>query len=100
MTESGEFAMWIAVGAGQIAFWFAMTPVIRALANRIGGRGRASEIAELEVRLEALEQRGFTSGEVESQFDRLAEVEERLDFTERMLASRTQPPTLQHGETT
>ncbi|MBK7596598.1 MAG: hypothetical protein IPJ11_15505 [Gemmatimonadetes bacterium] len=33
-----------------------------------------------------LEHRGLTSGEVEQAYARIAEVEERLEFTERLLA--------------
>lgn len=93
MTAIGEFAMWLAIGAGQVAFWWAMAPIIKALANRIGGKAAHGEhLAELEERVALLEGRGLTSGEVEAQFSRLAEVEERLDFTERMLAMRGDTP--------
>lgn len=92
MTESGEFAMWLAVGIGQLAFWMAMTPLIKAFANRISGKANAGALAEIEERLAMLEGRALTSGEVEAQFTRLAEVEERLDFTERMLATRGDTP--------
>ena len=33
MSEAGEFAMWLAIGAGQIAFWYALSPLIRAFAD-------------------------------------------------------------------
>ncbi len=99
MSAIGEFGMWLAIGAGQVMFWWAMSPVIRALANRIAGKGALAQVGELEARLAALEQRGFTTDEVESQFERLAEVEERLDFTERMLAVHTNPGGLPAGGT-
>jgi predicted nuclease with TOPRIM domain len=86
MSESGEFAMWLAVGAGQLAFWWAMSPLIRAFADRIARRGAGGERLELlEARLSALEQRHPTTGEVELQQQRLAELEERVDFAERIL---------------
>lgn len=86
MSESGEFAMWLAVGAGQLAFWWAMSPLIRAFADRIARRGAGGERLELlEARLSALEQRNPTTGEVELQQQRLAELEERVDFAERIL---------------
>lgn len=84
----GALAFWIAIGAVGVSFWAAMTPLIKAFARRIEGKGGAGDerMLTLEARLEELEQRGMTSGEVEAQFARLAEVEERLDFTERLLA--------------
>ncbi|HEX9894294.1 MAG TPA: hypothetical protein VGA78_10245 [Gemmatimonadales bacterium] len=89
---AGEFAMWLAVGAGQVAFWWAMSPLIRALADRIARRAPGNERLEhLETRLAALEQHRPITGEVELQQERLAELEERLDFAERVLT--------QHGGT-
>lgn len=87
MTEGGEFAMWLAVGAGQIAAWIALSPVIRALADRIARRGGGGD---LEARVAELEQRALTTGETEAQFLRLAELEERIDFAERLLAQRSE----------
>lgn len=89
----GALAFWIAIGAMGVSFWAAMTPLIKAFARRIEGKGGAEDerTLALEARLEALEQRGMTSGEVEAQFTRLAEVEERLDFTERLLAKGVAP---------
>ena len=88
MTELGEFAMWMAIGAGQIAAWFAVSPVIKALAERIARKGQHPAVEELEARLSAIEQRGLTTGEIELQQSRLAELEERLDFAERLLTQR------------
>lgn len=82
----GALGMWIAVGALGVSFWVAMTPVLKAFAERISGKHAGDErIAELEARLAALEQRGFTTGEVEQAYVRIAELEERVDFGERML---------------
>ncbi len=53
-----------------------------------------SELDELRARLDDLERRGLVSGEVESQYARLAELEERLDFAERLLAQRNDPARL------
>jgi hypothetical protein len=53
-------------------------PLGRALAERLAGRGPAMDSTERD-RLQA---------EVDALKHRLAEVEERLDFTERVLAKR------------
>jgi hypothetical protein len=84
VTELGEFAMWLAIGAGQVAFWVALTPVIRALADRL--RGRRDLPADVEARFHALEQRSPLTGETDLVHQHLLELEERLDFAERMLA--------------
>ena len=85
--------MWLAIGAGQIAFWIAMTPIIKAFAERIsrgkGGGPAAERLEHLEARLAAIEGRSPNTGEVELQHARLAELEERLDFTERMLTQQS-----------
>lgn len=88
----GDLAFWIAVAVASASFWAAMTPLIKAFAKRIEGRVGDERLALLEQRLADLEQRGLTSGEVEAQFVRLADVEERLDFAERMLA-KVEPTT-------
>jgi|GEM_PF-1205676 len=91
MSEAGEFAMWLAIGGGQVAFWVAMSPLIKAWAERIRGKGQPeiaggeARIGELEARLERMELRSPITGEVDAQDHRLAELEERLDFTERLL---------------
>lgn len=84
MTELGEFGMWVAIGAGQIAFWVALHPLISALADRI--RHRGSPGPEVDERLRALEQRSPVTGEADLVHQRLLELEERLDFAERFLA--------------
>lgn len=92
MSEAGEFAMWLAIGAGQVAFWFAMYPIITSLAERI--RGRPAAPADLLARVEALEARSPITGETDLVHQRVMELEERLDFAERMLARQGEPARL------
>ncbi len=100
MTELGEFAMWIAAGAMFIGFWVATAPIFKAIAGRIasGGRAGGDRLQAVEDRLAALEQVALTSGEVEAQYARLHEVEERLDFAERLLTRAEHAPTPHAGE--
>ena len=61
----GAFSFWLAMGGiGCTAMW-AISPVLKAVADRISG-GNADRIAELESRIVHLEERGLTSGEVEA----------------------------------
>lgn len=96
---AGDFAFWIAVGIGQVAFWAAMTPMIKAFAKRIEGKTAADDprVVVLESRLAAVEDRALTSGEVDNQFIRLAELEERVDFAERLLTQRGEAAKLNGG---
>ena len=82
MSAAGEFAMWLAAGGLFVGVTTLLTPIARAIAHRIEGRSAA---ANLDTRLEALEQRGMEAGEVDLTRQRLAELEERLDFAERLL---------------
>ncbi|MBP6444831.1 MAG: hypothetical protein KA267_12460 [Gemmatimonadales bacterium] len=92
----GAFSFWIAMAVIGASFFAAVTPVIKAFADRISG-GNADRIAELEARLLHLEERGLTSGEVEAAYGRLAEMEERVEFTERMIAQQAEQPRLEGG---
>jgi hypothetical protein len=80
----GDFAFWIAIAVGQVAFWYAMGPLIRALAERV--RGPRAVTPGLEARVEALEAGRPVTGETDLVYHRMAELEERLDFAERLLA--------------
>lgn len=71
------------VGA-VLLFW----PLVRALARRLEGGSRKleGEIADLRTRLEAMEQQAITSGEFDASEHRVYELEERVEFVERLLA--------------
>ena len=75
--------MFLAIGAAAVGILFG--PIGAALARRLGGRPEPAdahgEIEEMGARMTA---------EVEELRTRLAEVEERLDFAERMLAQGEQ----------
>lgn len=91
----GDFAFWIAIGAINIAFWAAISPLIKALADRV--RGGALP-AGLEARIEALEAGRPITGETDAVYHRLAEMEERLDFTERLLAQGREAGRIEEGQ--
>jgi Tfp pilus assembly protein PilN len=73
--------------ACTIVLW----PLVRALARRLEGRG-GQDASALRGEVEHLHQR---LGEVDQLQVRIAELEERLDFTERMLAQSREPDRLQ-----
>ena len=87
----GDLAFWIMVAVATWGFWGAVTPVFKAFARRIEGDGGDERLAALEARLHAIEDRALTSGEVDNQFLRLAELEERVDFAERLLTQAGKP---------
>jgi hypothetical protein len=79
MSPAGELAMFLAIGAAAIGTLFG--PVGSALARRLGGRAEPGEVQE------EMQQVGERlTAEVDELRGRLAEVEERLDFAERLLA--------------
>ena len=80
MTPPGELAMFLAIGAAAVGLLFG--PIGSALARRLAGRpepGNAHDEME-EIRARVTE-------EVDDLRNRLGEVEERLDFAERLLAN-------------
>lgn len=88
MTGAGELAMFLALGAASVGLLFG--PIGSAIARRIGGRGEThSEIEEL---------RDGVAAEMDHVRNRLAEIEERLDFAERLLASSETVHHLPGGE--
>jgi hypothetical protein len=78
VSPPGEIAMFLAIAAAAVALCFG--PIGSALAQRLSGRRGAiesqSEIEDLSGRITA---------EMDDLRHRLAEVEERLDFAERLL---------------
>ena len=91
MTGAGELAMFLAIGAAAVGVLFG--PVGSALARRLAGRpepdDNQAEIDEMRTRM---------TDEVEDLRHRLGEVEERLDFAERLLAHGRQADQLPAGE--
>jgi GMP synthase-like glutamine amidotransferase len=90
MSGAGELAMFLAIGAAAVAMLFG--PIGSALARRIGGR---AEPGDAHVEIE--EMRVQVTAEVDDLRNRLAEVEERLDFAERLLAHGKQADQLPGG---
>jgi hypothetical protein len=90
MTPPGELAMFLAIGAAAVGVLFG--PIGSALARRLVGR---SEPGDAHVEIE--EMRARVTDEVDDLRNRLAEVEERLDFAERLLAHGRQADQLPGG---
>ena len=90
MSGAGELAMFLAIGAAAVALLFG--PIGSAVARRIVGRSEPDDAhAEIE------EIRARVTDEVDDLRNRLAEVEERLDFAERLLAHGRQTDQLPEG---
>lgn len=81
----GQFGFWLAVGLAALGLFFgpvgkAIGTTVEAVVGRLfGGRdgARAEELEQLSLRVE----------ELQGMEHRLLELEERLDFTERLLIS-------------
>jgi hypothetical protein len=84
----GIAAVVLLLGAGLIVATL-IWPLIRALARRVEG-GTAS--MEMQTELDGLRER---VRQLEEMQPRLAELEERLDFTERIVAQGREPERLQ-----
>jgi len=81
MSDWGPQAIVFIVTVSLLAATIVLWPVMRAFARRIEGKSRGdgprrAEVEELQHRL----------GEVDALHARLTELEERLDFAERLLA--------------
>ena len=90
MGEISYFAMFLAVGAAWVALL--MGPVGQAIARRIAGKRAEPETAKTglstgEMAAERITEVEARLAELESRQDRLLELEERLDFAERLLTS-------------
>lgn len=92
MSPPGELAMFLAIGAAALGILFG--PIGSALARRLGGRpGPGDAQAEIEQMSEQM------TAEVDILRSRLAEVEERLDFAERVLARGGEADQISKGAT-
>jgi hypothetical protein len=89
LNDGGPPAIVMIVFLALVATTVILWPVMRALARRLDGKGAADPALHAEI--EHLHQR---LGEVEVLQQRVAELEERIDFTERMLARAQTPATL------
>src|SRR3954470_20510416 len=78
------------VFAGRAAAGLILWPVMRAFGRRLEGKG--SPDPALRVELKQLQAR---VAEVDGLQTRIAELEERVDFTERLLAQNREPDRLQ-----
>ncbi len=78
MSPPGELAMFLAIGAAAVGLFFG--PIGSAVAQRVFGRQGA-----IESRAEIEDLGGRVTAEMDDLRHRLAEVEERLDFAERLL---------------
>lgn len=77
MSPPGELAMFLAIGAAALGLFFG--PIGMALGRRLSGRAYTHAQAEVE------EMGAQATVEMDDLRRRLAEVEERLDFAERLL---------------
>ena len=91
LNDGGPPAIVMIVFLALVATTVILWPIMRALARRLDAKGADpalhAEIEQLQHRL----------GEVDALHQRVAELEERIDFTERMLA-RSQTPAALPGE--
>lgn len=94
ISEPSEvFLITLTVVGGAFLGWKLLVPLVHALARRLEGPARpdgasAGELAELRSRLQ----------ELESQQGRVLELEERVDFAERMLAQQREAARLPAGD--
>ena len=75
-----------ALTAATIILW----PIMRAFARRLEGKSAGDPALRAEV-----EQLHARIGEIDALQTRVAELEERVDFTERLLAQNREPDRLQ-----
>lgn len=87
MDTIGHMALFLSVGIMGAALF--LGPIGRGLARRIEGRrGDPEGLEELRARVADLESRSPVTGETDLVAQRLLELEERVDFAERLLTAR------------
>jgi hypothetical protein len=95
MSELGEFAMWGAYGLMGIGIFFG--PIAKSIGRWIeskAGGGSPKRVQELEGRVAELEMMLQRTPPGGVPAERMAELEERLDFAERLLSQRGEPERL------
>jgi Tfp pilus assembly protein PilO len=90
MSDGGPPIVLLIVIAALTAAVIILWPIMRAFGRRLEGKGGGdaalrSDVEQLHTRL----------GEVDALQARMAELEERVDFTERLLAQSREPDRLQ-----
>ncbi len=89
MSDNGPPAIVMIVLLALIASTVILWPIMRALGRRLEGKGAVDTALRAEV-----EQLQHRLGEVDTLEHRVRELEERLDFAERLLAQAPQPTRL------
>jgi hypothetical protein len=77
MSPPGELAMFLAIGAAAVGLFFG--PIGMALGRRLSGRAHPEGHTEVE------EMGAQVTADMDDLRRRLADIEERLDFAERLL---------------
>jgi len=90
LNDGGPPAIVMIVFFALVATTIILWPVMRALARRLEGKGAVDAALRAEI-----EQVHHRLGEVEVLHQRVAELEERIDFTERVVSQRREPDRLQ-----
>ncbi|MBA3346568.1 MAG: hypothetical protein H0T44_14930 [Gemmatimonadales bacterium] len=90
LNDGGPPIILLIVIAALLATTVILWPIMRALGRRLEGR---SSIGDPELRGE-VEQMQHRLGEVDALQTRVSELEERLDFAERLLSQAQQPARL------
>ena len=94
MELEGALAIFFIFGGGAV-FLFAISPIGRAIADRIGGKGQVGggeRIVHLQEGHEAL------LDEMDGLRQEVADLQERVDFTERLLAKDREQVRLPRSE--
>jgi hypothetical protein len=89
MSDIGQFAMFFAIGLASLGFFF--SPIGRAFGRWLESYSQKGSDPERFREIEA------RMAELEARCDRMAEIEERLDFAERMLAKQRAAERLPEG---
>ncbi|MEO8201188.1 MAG: hypothetical protein ABI679_11750 [Gemmatimonadota bacterium] len=86
MTPGMGIIIILGMAAAVVILW----PLVRAIARRIEGKGRTDPAV-----LDEVDHLRSRVTEVEGLQGRIAELEERVDFAERLLAQKRQPEQLE-----